>query len=88
MILSTILAYGMTRIAELIEEEVSKKVDTIDTDFNINSELSCHSIREYRANYHGGIKTLADTISNCEAGSKFDKDVDELIDIVLTGTTC
>ena len=67
----------MTRIAELIEEEVSKKVDTIDTDFNINSELSCHSIREYRANYHGGIKTLADIISKCVAGCKSNKSVDE-----------
>ena len=33
----------MTSIAELIEEEVSEKVDIIDTDFNINSESTCHS---------------------------------------------
>ena len=74
----------MTRIAELIEEKVSKKVDTIDTDFNINLELSCHSKREFSTNYHGDIKTLADTLSQCEAGSKFNKSVNELIDIVLT----
>jgi len=69
----------MTSIAELIEEEVSEKNDIIDTGLNINPESTRHSI-----NYHGAIKTLADTIYNCEAGSIFDKSVDELIDIVLT----
>jgi len=79
------LSNYMTSIAELIKEEVSENDDIIDTDFNINSKSTCHSIPEdYRANYHGAIKTLADTISNCEAGSIFDKSVDGLIDIVLT----